>query len=391
MKKQLFPIEIVENSTEQLIKKNTVRTHFIYNIVLIVVLICFVLMFYISVDINVVSTGIIKTPGERMLINSPYGAFVEAIYVNENSKVKKGDTLLVLSSGELDKDIENSNLRLIELKTYISDLSNLVQIKEEEFLSPKELTSPLYTSSLQYYNSQYSDLKTRKENISGEYQRNKSLFSENVISASEFEEIQAEYNNANNAIELYYNKQISEWQHSLDNYLVEQRDISIKLEQIDIRKKESIILSPVAGIVQRIEGVHIGSYVLQGQKLFEFSADSTLLVECMIQPKDIGYIKLGQNVRMQVDAYNYNEWGLASGEVIEVFDDVSHVTSSTGVSPLFKVLCSINTPTLQLKNGHIGEIKRGMTVNARFKITQRTLFQLLYDKIDDWMNPNIQS
>jgi HlyD family secretion protein len=33
-------------------------------------------------------------------------------------------------------------------------------------------------------------------------------------------------------------------------------------------------------------------------------------------------------------------------------------------------------------------IKKGMTVQVRFLVTRRTLFQLLFDKADDWLNPN---
>ena len=32
--------------------------------------------------------------------------------------------------------------------------------------------------------------------------------------------------------------------------------------------------------------------------------------------------------------------------------------------------------------------EKGMTLNARFLLTERTLFDLLYDKVDDWLNPS---
>jgi HlyD family secretion protein len=31
-----------------------------------------------------------------------------------------------------------------------------------------------------------------------------------------------------------------------------------------------------------------------------------------------------------------------------------------------------------------------MTLQARFMVAERTLWQLLYDKVDDWMNPNLE-
>lgn len=42
---------------------------------------------------------------------------------------------------------------------------------------------------------------------------------------------------------------------------------------------------------------------------------------------------------------------------------------------------------LTLKNGIKGKLKKGMSVVAHFRITRRSLFDLLYQKIDDWINP----
>ena len=105
-------------------------------------------------------------------------------------------------------------------------------------------------------------------------------------------------------------------------------------------------------------------------------------------PKDIGYIKIGQEVRMQVDAFNYNEWGIISGKVVEIFNDITLINSQEGTLPYCKVICSIDNPYLTLKDGYRGELKRGMTMNCRFMLTKRTIFQLLYDRVDDWINPN---
>lgn len=42
---------------------------------------------------------------------------------------------------------------------------------------------------------------------------------------------------------------------------------------------------------------------------------------------------------------------------------------------------------LQLKNGRVGRLKKGMTVSAHFMVTRRSLFDLLYQKMDSWANP----
>jgi hypothetical protein len=35
-----------------------------------------------------------------------------------------------------------------------------------------------------------------------------------------------------------------------------------------------------------------------------------------------------------------------------------------------------------------GNLKKGMTVSAHFKLARRSLFDLLYQKMDDWVNPS---
>jgi len=53
-----------------------------------------------------------------------------------------------------------------------------------------------------------------------------------------------------------------------------------------------------------------------------------------------------------------------------------------------KILCQLNEKELSLKNGFKGQLKKGMTLNAQFKLAERSLFDLLYDRVDDWFNPS---
>lgn len=392
MSKQIFPVDIIENSSEKLIKDNHVSTKIIYTIVLVVILIVFVLSFFIKVDVNVIALGIAKSPGERVIINSPYSAFVDDIYVRENNKVRAGDTILLLNADQIQNERSKYSNRLNEVSDYIRDLQYLIGIDMKEVNgSNLPLLSPAYRKSLSYYKSQFFELQTRFQSVSDSYIRNKKLFEYGDISKAEFEKNKAEYDNSRIAMDLLANRQMSEWQSELDRYIMEHRELSTHIKQLKLEHKESVVSSPVAGIIQRIEGIDRGSYVQQGQKLFEISIDRQLYAECLIPPKDIGYIQADQKVMMQVDAFNYNEWGSLSGEVVEIFNDVTLVESGDGVRPFFKVLCSIDRPYLTLKNGYKGELKRGMTMNCRFVVTKRTIFQLLYDKVDDWINPNMRN
>ncbi len=127
----------------------------------------------------------------------------------------------------------------------------------------------------------------------------------------------------------------------------------------------------------------VGSYVQQGEQLAVLSADSNLIPGCDATPGDIGLITKDMKVRFQVDAFNYNEWGMIEGVVLDVADDFVLIQNQ----PMFKIRCKLNTTELQLKNGYKGKLKKGMSVRGVFVVARRSLLQLLYDNLDDWLNP----
>ena len=95
-------------------------------------------------------------------------------------------------------------------------------------------------------------------------------------------------------------------------------------------------------------------------------------------------MSIGMPVNVQVESFNYNEWGTLPGKVKEISSDF--LTDNQGNS-FYKVKCEMEQDYLTLKNGQIGKLKKGMTVSAHFMVTRRSLFDLLYQKIDNWANP----
>jgi HlyD family secretion protein len=130
-------------------------------------------------------------------------------------------------------------------------------------------------------------------------------------------------------------------------------------------------------------------YVHSGQKIVELSPDGDLVAECYIAPKDIGFIRKSQNCNIQIDAYNYNQWGMLTGHVKEIFKDVQYSNEGGQQYSYYLIYCEIDSDRLSLKNGYEGVVKKGMTLTSRMIVTERTIAQLLYDKVDNWLNPNL--
>ncbi len=72
------------------------------------------------------------------------------------------------------------------------------------------------------------------------------------------------------------------------------------------------------------------------------------------------------------------------GKVASIDNDFTVINNE----PAFKVRCVFNQSQLHLKNGYTGHLKKGLTLQANFIIANRTLWQLLFDNINDWINPS---
>ena len=69
-------------------------------------------------------------------------------------------------------------------------------------------------------------------------------------------------------------------------------------------------------------------------------------------------MSLGMPVNVQVESFNYNEWGTLPGKVTEISSDF--LTDSQGNS-FYKVKCQMERNYLMLKSGQKGILKKGMT------------------------------
>jgi len=383
MDRKIFPASILEQSADQIFSHSSRLSGVIYVTTLLVIVGALVAINFIFIDVNVQASGMIKPREDHTVIITTTSGFVKVVNLIPNACVDEGDTLFVIRSELITAKLPALEKRMAELDDLIADLRALTTHSPYSV----KLKSPMYKQDVLYYIAQWNEADAKRRQARQAFERSRRLYDANVIPLSAFEPVDLEYTQAENAIRKLTDYQKRQWQSDLNEYENEMRDIVTQISQIDIQSSETVIFSPVRGTVHQVQTVFDGSYVTAGQQIAEISPDGGLIAECYVQPKDIGYMRPGMAGKVQVSAFNYTEWGMLNAMVDEVFDDVT--VSSDGKQSFYKIYCSLGANHLTLKNGYEGYIKKGMVVNANFIVTRRTVFQLLYDKIDKWLNPNI--
>ena len=377
MPSQIYPIPPFQ-SKESLLSTNTVKTKVLYIVIVISLIIIIALLPIIKVSLSVQGKGIIRPVSEKTEIKALQSELVTKVYVVEGQNIAKNDTLLVLRQDDL---FAQQNYLVIEQQKrerFVGDL-NLLLSKQ----SPN-LSSPIYTQQLLKFAQECTELESEIEKAEKEFKRNSSLFEKEIISEKQFEDLNFNIKQYKKKKDIHRSNQLSLWQSDLVRYRSEVEEFNKHIEQLKKERQFYTITSPVSGTIEEFSGIYKGSLLQSGQTIAVISPESDKIAEVYVSAKDIGYLIEGQETKIQVDAFNYNQWGILNGVIIDISDDFILVNNV----PVFNVKCNLDRDYMQLSNGVKGNIRKGMTVNARFMIAKRSLFQLLYQKSDDWINPS---
>ena len=354
------------------------RSQIIYSVTLIAIILALISMPFLYTTVSVKGSGIMQSSIEKTELFASASGRLTSVNLADNQRVVKGKTLFTIDATLPDQQkalIKNHNGQ-IELQ--LNDATALLA-----FPASPVLRTGLYIASWQQYKQQLQNAVNTKEQALRIYERYQILYNKKVVTEAEYEQYQFSYTQAVSEWEMVTTKYKAQWQSEVNQYRNELRDLQNQKVQLNDLEKQYVVRAAINGSIQNLAGVQVGSYIYSNQKLGEISPDSALTANCYIKPGDIGLIKKGQEVRFQIDAFNYNQWGLITGRVSDISDDIIMQDQA----PYFKVKCRLDKPFLRLKNAYKGQIKKGMTFSARFTVTKRSLYQLLYDNVDDWLNP----
>lgn len=370
------PIHTIENLTH----KNKTKSISIYLVILVTLVVVISSLPLIKIDISSQSRGIIRSTTDNVPLTSLVNGKIVYVNLKNNQLIYKGDTLIQLNQESLNSEKYTNESLSSDLQNRISDLSRIVT-GSNVALTTLELQQEWNT-----YNSKKSELESKIAQTKMVYDRNKQLFDKGIIAKAEFEKYSFDYTYSQQSLSSLIKSQKSVWQNQKRDLQNQLKNLKGTLNKINAESKNYVITAPISGTIENFSGIQVGSFLNASQPIATISATDKLIVESSVSPSDIGLIHKNQKVKFQIDAFNYNQWGLLEGKVI----DIDHNITIQGEQAFFKVRSVLNKTELQLKSGYKTKVSKGMTLTTRYILTSRSLFDLLFDKMDDWLNPKIK-
>jgi hypothetical protein len=377
---ELLPTEWVSDSVGTYLYQKRPKRHVIYTVMLAAVSAAIISLPFVYVDITVQSSGFVRPNGEISVITAPMTETVERVSAKEGDKLRKGDEILRFRTSAPDGKIKYQQERSMETNAHIADLELLSRGQR-----PQAFASAARQQEYAKYLSEQYRLKTDLRQYETEWRRYKVLFDKGLISESEYNEHYYRYQDKVNELHLQQTNQMSAWKTELTNLKMQLKETTSNLIETRSNRNAYVVRSPINGTLEQFSGIYPGSNLQVGATIAVVSPDTSLYIEAYVVPRDIAFIREKMRVKVQIESFNYNEWGTLEGYVQNISSD--YIRNNDGQS-YYKVKCKLTKNYLELRNSkRKGYVKKGMTGIVHFVVTRRSLFNLLYKNIDEWVNP----
>lgn len=344
--------------------------------------------------------GVLVSDLGAVQIRAPAAGIVEELYKRQGDRVGKGESLLLFRSGTATLSGDTIGNKLLRenahqetlLRQQIQDNSEAILIKRQQLESQLE--------NLELKGGQLESLAANEEKVGGlleqRFGRLQELHDRGYISQADLDTTRAELLQQENrqkqaGLELDDNTQavnrtreeisLLSLESARELTRLENELAELQKQSLRISAEQSVeLVSPVTGTVSVVHKLQ-GQNVLSQQPMVSLIQEGSLLeAELYVPSRAIGFIKQGLEVKLRLDAYPYQKFGIRHATVRQISRSVllpADNRPEIGVrEPYYRV-----TAAIQSGDGEHFDLLPGMQLNADIMLENRSLFEWLFEPL----------
>ncbi len=387
-----------------------------------------------TIDELVRGEGRLIPPQRVQSVQNLEGGIVAAVLVREGEAVVQGQALVVLDQTTAQADLAESQ------GPYLSSLAALARLQAELEGRPVRFPAELNDhpairlnelkaseasrqeignalSALDQQAAQRSQALERARSELATKRQDDKLISEEmtilrplvpeIVPRSEWLAKERDWRSVQGAIESLQH-QVAEQQGALRQVQAERertlaahrgrllKEIGEHQTQVTVRSARSAarqaqisrteVVAPASGVVKQIHARTIGQVVAPAGVLLDLVPQSDqLTVEARITPADVGFLRVGQPVKVKVATYDFAVYGAMDGVVDSISADTLQDRENPQAQPYYRVNIAVQKG-LHGKDGQSLSLTPGMTVSVDIVTGRKTVLSYLFKPLVRGMN-----
>ena len=228
-------------------------------------------------------------PMTTIQLSPQEGGMVQTILIEEGSKVKAGDPILILSNDNLDLQILNAEAELAEKENILRNTQ--IQMEQQKL--------DVRQNELEY--------GTNVEKLRRAYEQQKALYEDKLIAREDYLKAKEDYElslkkydlirERSRQDSLYRGTQVDRMEESLENML-------LNMQMIRKRKGNLVVKAPIDGELGLLDVV-LGQTIASGAKIGQINSVGTYKVEAQIDEHYIDRVVAGLEATFERQGETY--------------------------------------------------------------------------------------
>jgi hemolysin D len=168
----------------------------------------------------------------------------------------------------------------------------------------------------------------------------------------------------------------------------EQRSAALQQELAKAEQRDRLtrLTAPVDGTVQQLAIHTPGGVVTEAQPLMVIvPKDQPVEVEAMLENKDIGFVRAGQEVEVKVETFTFTKYGVVHGTVLNISNDA---IEDEKLGLVYSTRIQLKENSIQVGENSI-ELSPGMAVRAEVKTDKRKVIDYFLSPLREYQNESL--
>ncbi|GAD61998.1 HlyD family type I secretion periplasmic adaptor subunit, partial [Aquipseudomonas alcaligenes] len=168
----------------------------------------------------------------------------------------------------------------------------------------------------------------------------------------------------------------------------EQRSAALQQELAKAEQRDRLtrLTAPVDGTVQQLAIHTPGGVVTEAQPLMVIvPKDQPVEVEAMLENKDIGFVRAGQEVEVKVETFTFTKYGVVHGTVLNISNDA---IEDEKLGLVYSTRIQLKENSIQVGESRI-ELSPGMAVRAEVKTDKRKVIDYFLSPLREYQNESL--
>ena len=350
----------------------------------------FLLWAYFSeIDQVARAPGVVIPSSKIQIIQSKDGGVLLALPVGAGDRVEKGQIIAQFDVTDAEADYREAKARaaglearMVRLRAEIygrlPDFSSL----SREFPQFIESQEALYLKRTAAQKDEIASLESILALVEEEIAMNEPLEKQGDVSKTELLRLQRQEAELVSQIINTRNEYFEDAQAEYNELEGELEGIAQVLVQRRRQLRQQTLTAPVAGVVKNVRVTTEGGVIRPGEDVMEIvPIEDDLVIEAKVSPADIGFIALGQDAAVKIDAFDYTIYGDLAGTLFYISADTLEENTRQGDLPFYRVHVRTDGKRFSAVPNKDLQILSGMTATVEIRTGKNTILNYLLKPI----------